>query len=225
MIKLIIFDWDDVFSLGSTEGYYDCYHQAMLGVGVYLPAKAEQKRIKAKWGTTHRMELEELLKEHPELVDKAVQIYEQHLFGDTFVSHLEPISGGKDLLLRLSSSYKLAVASGVDPGLLKEKILPRFGIPAEVFAQIMTSHDLDDPTYAKPHPHLAQAIMKAQGVNPEETIVVGDAPGDVRMAQAAGIEPVVVLTGHLTRPEAQKLGVRHIIPRVTELENILETHR
>jgi len=63
MIKLVIFDWDDVFTFGSTNGYIACYHQALLEVGVELSPEEELKRIKAKWGSTARSEISELLKE------------------------------------------------------------------------------------------------------------------------------------------------------------------
>lgn len=39
--------------------------------------------------------------------------------------------------------------------------------------------------------------------------------------RAAGIEPIVVLTGHLDRQEAKQLNVRHIVKDVTEIEAIL----
>jgi phosphoglycolate phosphatase-like HAD superfamily hydrolase len=42
------------------------------------------------------------------------------------------------------------------------------------------------------------------------------------MAQNAEVEPVVVLTGHLSQAEAAQLGVRHIIADITRLEGILQ---
>lgn len=41
MIKLIIFDWDDVFTQGSIKGYYACYHAALEAVGVRLDGAEE----------------------------------------------------------------------------------------------------------------------------------------------------------------------------------------
>ena len=220
MIKLIIFDWDDVFTQGSTQGYYKCYHEAIVGVGVNLSPEVERHRIAAKWGADHREEITELLKERPDLVDKACVLYENHLFGDTFLDCLSVLSGSQDLLTRLSGRYKLAIASGVHPKLLKERIMTKFNIP-EVFSEIITAYDLDDPLKAKPHPHIAEEIMKRQNISPPETIMVGDAKNDVLMARNAGIEPVVVLTGHLSRAEAQKLAVEKIIDDVTLLETVL----
>lgn len=224
MIKLIIFDWDDVFSQGSTTGYYKCYHEAIVGVGIHLDPEVEKERIAAKWGADHREEIGGLLKEHPELVDKACELYEKHLFGDTFVDCLSVVPGSQDLLNRLSGDYKLAIASGVHPKLLKERVMTKFNIP-DVFSQIITAYDLDDASKAKPHPHIAREIMRSQQVTPEETIMVGDARNDVMMARNAGIEPVVVLTGHLSRLEAEELAVDHIIEDVTKLESILQQLR
>jgi phosphoglycolate phosphatase-like HAD superfamily hydrolase len=220
MIELIIFDWDDVFTQGSTNGYYRCYHEAVAGVGVNLSPEVEKQRIAAKWGADHREEIAELLKERPDLVDKACALYENHLFGNTFLDCLSVLNGSQDLLTRLSRRYKLAIASGVHPKLLKERIMTKFNIP-EVFSEIITAYDLDDPLKAKPHPHIAEEIMKRQDVLPSETVMVGDAKNDVLMAQNAGIEPVVVLTGHLSSSEAQKLAVEKIIDNVTLLETVL----
>jgi phosphoglycolate phosphatase-like HAD superfamily hydrolase len=61
-------------------------------------------------------------------------------------------------------------------------------------------------------------IMESEGVSPAETVLVGDAASDMQMAWNAGIEPVAVLTGHLNRQQAEKLGVEHIIDNVTLLE-------
>lgn len=221
MIKLIIFDWDDVFTQGSIKGYYKCYHEAVTGVGVNLTTEEEDRRIKAKWGAGHREQLEELLKEHPELVDRAVEIYEEHLFGNTFVDCLTIIPGAEDFLRDLAKRYKLAVATGAHPKILRDRLMPKFNIP-NVFTQIITIYDLDDPAHAKPHPFMPNKIMEAEDVTPAETVLVGDAASDMQMARNAGIEPIAVLTGHLSREQAEKLGVKHIIDDVTKLESELQ---
>ena len=64
--------------------------------------------------------------------------------------------------------------------------------------------------------------MELTGMKPDETVLVGDAANDVKMARNAGIEPVVVLTGQLNRQEAEALNVRYIIDNVTLLEPVLE---
>jgi phosphoglycolate phosphatase len=220
MIKLIIFDWDDVFTLGSKEGYFDCYHKAITGVGVHLSPEDEHKRILSKWSKSFREELKELLKEHPELVDKACEIYDKEYWGNTFVDKLSVLPGTNELLERLSQKYKLAVATGNRHEMLKERIMPHFKIP-NVFSQIVSSHDIEDQQMTKPHPLMLEIIMKTQGVLPEETVFIGDARTDVQMAYNAHVTPIVVLTGHLSKKEAEELKVKYITDNVTLVETEL----
>jgi HAD superfamily hydrolase (TIGR01509 family) len=223
MIKLIIFDWDDVFTKGSIAGYYAAYHAALESVGVHLPPEEEDRRIKEKWGVSDREEVEYLLQEHPELIDKAYEVYEQHAYGQPFLDHISIIPGAQKFLTDIAQKYTLALATGANPKVLRDMVMPAYAIP-DVFSQIITIYDLDDISLAKPHPHIAQTIMKTQGITPEETILVGDAPTDMQMAWNAGIEPVAVLTGHLNRQQAEALGVKYIIDNVTQLEDILQKY-
>lgn len=219
MIKLIIFDWDDVFTLGSKEGYFACYHKALIGVGVYLEQEEEARRIIRKWGMDHIEELKELLREHPELVKRAAKIYENNLFGTTYVDCLKVVPGSTGFLLSLKKRYILALVTGIHPNVLKERIMPKFGFP-QVFSYITSAYDLE-AAKTKPHPFSVLEIMKKVGVTKDETIVVGDAANDVQMAFRAGVAPVVVLTGHLNSKEANKLGVKYILDDVTKLEDVL----
>ncbi|MBU0648212.1 HAD family hydrolase [Patescibacteria group bacterium] len=192
-IKLIIFDWDDVFTLGSKEGYFKCYHEALDGVGIQLDPVEEKKRILAKWGQPHREELRELLKEKPELLDQACKIYEEKLYGHTFIDQLSLVPGVIELLERLSQKYVLMVVTGLDRHIMNEKVIPKFGIP-QVFKQIVTTHDIKDPKHYKPSPFVPAQMLKEYDIQPDEAIFVGDATNDVLMAQGAHISPVVVLT-------------------------------
>ncbi len=55
--------------------------------------------------------------------------------------------------------------------------------------------------------------------------MVGDAKNDVLMAQSAGVEPIVVLTGHLKKEEAVELGLNNIIPTVAHLLNVIDSSK
>ena len=222
MIKLIIFDWDDVMTLGSTRGYYKCYHEALDEVGVHLDQDEEDRRIRAKWGSGHVAQLKDLLREHPELIDKAIELYERHFFGTTFVDCLEVVEGSQELVAELSKDFMLAVATGGHPRILKDRVLDKFNFP-DVFTQILTIYDIDDLAHAKPHPYMLNKILETQNVVPSEAVMVGDAENDILMAKAAGIEPIVVLTGHLNRQQAEALNVRYIIEDVTKLKDIVKT--
>jgi phosphoglycolate phosphatase-like HAD superfamily hydrolase len=220
MKELIIFDWDDVFTQGSKQGYYACYRAALEDVGVHLDEAEEDRRIKARWGAGGLKQLELLLQEKPELVERAYEVYQEHAHGKTFVDCLTIVPGSHDLLRRLANKYILAIATGAHPKVLHDLVMPKFHVP-DVFSQIITIYDLDDMDHAKPHPYIVEKIMATQGKQPEETVLVGDAQSDMEMAWNAGVEPVAVLTGHLSRQEAEELGVKHIIENVTLLEDEL----
>lgn len=220
MIKLVIFDWDDVITVGSKEGYFACYHKAINSVGVFLSPEEEYQRILRKWGKHYREEMKELLIDRPELVDQACQVWEKEFWGKTYIDQLQLNDGTIELLNRLKKKYLLAVATGSELKMIKEKVIPHFKIP-NVFSEYISSCDITDPEKMKPHPYMLQEIMKKLKVLPEETIFVGDAVGDVQMAVSANVTPIVVLTGQLNEDDANKLNVKHIINNVTQLERIL----
>lgn len=219
MFKLIVFDWDDVITLGATEGYIACYHKAIIGIGVNIDPKIERQTILHNWGKTYKEEIRAVVGNHSEL-DEAVEIFKEEFFADTFINHLTLVDGVNQLLLKLSEKYKLAVATGNHPDLLVKKIIPRFNIP-EVFSKIMYSSRIPSPEYAKPHPYMLKKIMEGLNCLSNETLYVGDAQADVEMANNAGVKVAVVLTGHLNSEQAKEMRVWKIIDEVTDLEKIL----
>ncbi len=218
MKKLVVFDWDDVVTLGSKEGYYACYRETLNALNIVLPEDELHKRIQRRWGQPYQEELRELLLERPDLLNQANKLFEEKFWGDVFVRELREVPGANELLTYLSSKYTLAVATGNHPDMLKKKIFPRFNIP-DVFAQIVTAYDVP-PEKTKPDPYMLEQIMKTQQCTPSETIYIGDAENDAKMAQNALVEPIVVLTGHLNRREAEKLGVKQILPDIIALRQL-----
>lgn len=214
MLKLIIFDWDDVIVLGSKEGYFACYHKALLSVGISLAPQEEHRRIVANWGKSYKQELRGLLPESLELLPQAVKAFDREYWGDTFVSSLKMLPGTNETLLTLSKKYLLAVATGNQLRMIKTRISPHFNIP-DVFSRILTSNEIKDQSMTKPHPFMLEKIMDELGVKPEETIYVGDSSVDVEMASNARVIPVIVLSGHLNKKEAERLKVKHIIHDIT----------
>jgi phosphoglycolate phosphatase len=220
MLKLIIFDWDDVITLGAKEAYFALYHRALMDVGVHLSLEEERVRILAKWGKPYQEVIKSLLSEHPDFVNKAVEIYETKK-SEVFLNTLRIIPGTQQLLSELSKKYKLAVSSGNSLEMIRDRIIPFFQIP-NVFSQIVSSHDIKDQSKTKPHAFMLEVILSQQKIEPEEAIYVGDAVTDVQMAGNANVTAVVVLTGHLSKKVAEGLKVQWIIPDITHLPNILD---
>lgn len=99
--------------------------------------------------------------------------------------------------------------------------MKKFKIP-HAFRDILSADDITEKENQKPAPYMLNKIMDFLRVAPNETIYVGDAKSDVLMAQNAGVIPVVVLTGHLSKLEAQKMGAIYIIGDVTKIEGVLK---
>ena len=99
--------------------------------------------------------------------------------------------------------------------------MPKFEVP-DVFSTIISSYDVSNPELQKPHPHIANTILEKHWVSPEEAILVGDARGDVAMARAAWVTPVVVLTGYLSQEEAENLEVEYILRDVGKIGTLFD---
>lgn len=220
MIKLIIFDFDGVVIIGSNEGYINCYHQALAAVGVTLAPDEERRRILARWGKGYKQQLELLLEEHPQLLTKAIGAYE-HFYHDTdaFEAKIRLVPGAKETLEQLSKSYILAIASGMMRKSM-EKLLERFSL-SDYFKHVFTIDDVTELNHMKPSPFMVHKIMKLTNNSPHEALVIGDAKGDMVMAKAANVIPVAVLTGHLTKSEAEHLGIKYIVSDITKLDTVL----
>lgn len=219
MYKLIVFDWDDVITLGATDGYLACYHEAIKSIGFQVDPQVEKEQILKNWGKTFKEEIESVTGKTP-LVDKAVGVFNENFFGNTFVNKLSLVQGVNEFLISLKENYKLAVATGNHPNLLLTKIMPKFNIP-NVFSEIMYSAILPNPSLAKPNPYMLETIMKNLGIQKKETLYIGDAKTDVSMAESAGVNMVVVLTGHLNRKQAEELKPWRILEKVTDLKTVL----
>ena len=217
--KLIIFDFDGVIITGSNEGYFTCYHKALGSVNVRLEPSEERKRILEWWGKGHKKQLELLLKEHPDKLDGAITAYEKCYFSPLFHKKIKLVDGADAELERLFQTRTLAIASGMVRKTMDD-LIEKFHIP--YFKRILTFEDAKKEEHKKPSPYMLFQLMNECGVTKDETVYVGDAENDVIMAKGAGVTPIVVLTGHLNREEAEKLGVKYIIPEVTYLETILD---
>lgn len=219
MIKLIIFDFDGVIVTGSNKKYFYCYHQALTKVGIKLDPEVEKQRILERWGQGYKKQLQLLLKEHPKLLSKATKKYQDCYFSST-AEKIKLVPGTKKFLELLSQKYILAIASGKIRNKLDQAI-KKFHL--QFFKKIVTNEDLKREVDRKPAPYMLNKIMRDLSIKPNQTIYVGDAANDVIMARNAGVTPVVVLTGLLTKPLAQSLKVKFIIKDITGLANIIPT--
>ena len=132
--------------------------------------------------------------------------------------YVEPLyDGAAETLDRLrAEGWRIAMATGKS----------RRGV--ETIIRMHDWSDLFDSTHCaddgpgKPHPAMVLEAMRALGVGPERTIVVGDTAHDMRMAKAAGAYAQGVSWGFHTADEVMEGGADHIAHDFAELNRQLD---
>ncbi|MDX2264940.1 MAG: phosphoglycolate phosphatase [Hyphomicrobiales bacterium] len=99
-------------------------------------------------------------------------------------------------------------------------ILRRLGV-AEFF-QSVVGERRGEPR--KPDPEPLRRVMRALGVDPADTVMVGDSAADAGCAQAAGAPVVLVRFGYAHGP-VEELGAQAIISHLSELDAALDRLR
>jgi phosphoglycolate phosphatase len=73
----------------------------------------------------------------------------------------------------------------------------------------------------KPHPHMLRKAMAEAGVEPADTVVVGDTVFDVRMARNADVAAIGVGWGYHEEEELRAAGAHCVIHSFAELPSVL----
>lgn len=132
--------------------------------------------------------------------DKAVDAHSRRY--EPLREHVTPLPRTADLL-RACAGRGLAVVlatSGKESDL--EWMLPAIGADDAVTGAT-TSADVDD---GKPEPDLLTTAMRDHGLDPQRTVVVGDAVWDVEAAQRAGLPCIGLTCGGISAQELRDAG-------------------
>ena len=114
----------------------------------------------------------------------------------------EPIDGAFEFIKQIKKEVpeiKLALVTS-DSTDNAERTLARFGV-LDLFSSVEGS----DIIPAKPSPKPLERVCKKLNIQLSETIVIGDAPNDIRMSLEAGVK-VLCLEGLATKNELEALG-------------------
>lgn len=213
-------DFDGVYTLKSEDAYPAVFWGVLSDLDVHVTYERLLEQLDEHWGSSMTSILENLLPERPDLWKRGKQILKESLM-DLFPELITAVPGSAESTERLATQYNLALISAADRDVLLERIFPLVGLKEEYFqAGIFTADQMNTSKgeYPKPDPYALNELMKRTGATPSNTIMVGDSDTDVLSAFAAGVEPIVTLTGNLTEFEAQELGVKYIIEDFTCLE-------
>lgn len=182
--ELIVFDWDG--TLMDSEAHIVASMEHSIA-DLNLPRR-EKAAIRDIIGLGLR---EAILKLYPDaddtLCQQLVDRYRYHFFAD---DPCETFPGAGELLAALSGQgYLLAVATGKGRRGL-DRVLESTG-----FHEFFHATRCADETHSKPHPQMLEEIMEVLGVEPHQTLMVGDTEYDLQMAQNAGTAALAVSYG------------------------------
>lgn len=125
--------------------------------------------------------------------------------------------GARDLLLQLDEAgYLLSIATGKARRGLNHMI-ESHGLEG-MFIGAQTADDAP----SKPHPQMVLNCMEATGVEPENTVLVGDTEFDIAMARAAGCHAVGVSWGYHPHDRMMRANPHRIIERFDHLPALLD---
>ena len=130
-----------------------------------------------------------------------------------------PIPGARDVLMRLSTKYRIVVTTGrrVPPEKVWEE-LREFGL-AEFVDEVRTLVGSDG---LWERDGLLKRVLEENGVRPEEAIFVGDYWVDMESARRAGLRAIAVRTGLEPDDRLKEHGADAIIDGIWELERLLK---
>lgn len=129
-----------------------------------------------------------------------------------------PIDGALELVSTLKRrGFKLAVLSNRTSHTLHD-LVRQIGV-AEYLDLVVPSDHVSHP---KPHPEIVLKAVDMLAVSPERCVVVGDAPSDVQVGQAAGTKTIAVLVGVHTREELVHAEPDYIVETLFDILPLLE---
>jgi phosphoglycolate phosphatase-like HAD superfamily hydrolase len=82
-----------------------------------------------------------------------------------------------------------------------------------------------DVTSTKPAPDLVHAALQRVAANPDDAVMVGDTPWDVRAAAQAGVGTITVITGGFSEAELRESGAVAVYESVADLLDDLDGTR
>jgi HAD superfamily hydrolase (TIGR01509 family) len=198
MIKAVIFDIDGTL-IDSVDLHAQAWKEAFKHFGKDIPY--EDVRHQIGKGGDQLMPVffsKEELKEFGSEMEK----YRGRLFKRDFLPKVRPFPKVRELFETiLSDGLSIALASSA-----KEEELKEYKKIAHIEDLVEEETSADDADKSKPHPDIFEAALERLGVEPGETIVVGDTPYDAQAAGKINLRTIGVLCGGFPEAELKAAG-------------------
>lgn len=121
----------------------------------------------------------------------------RRLFLRRFLRKVRPLPGARELLVRLrEKGLRLVIATSASG----EELDPLLRI-AGVEDLDLPRTTSDDAARSKPEPDVVRAALRVAGCRPDEALLIGDSPYDVRASAHAGTGTIALRSGGFTDEE------------------------
>lgn len=214
MKRLILWDLDGTL-IDTLEDLAEAVNHALKLRGLSLHGVDEYRKMVGH-GVRNlvKQALEASAQEiNDQLVDEALADFKEYYQAHIDV-HTRPYPGMPELLTELQDKgIKMAVASNkFQEG--TEYLIKEF-FPDIQFVAILGNR----PGYPlKPEPAIVEEVLSKGNIGPEDAVMVGDSPTDMRTAANGGIEAIAVSWGYRSKEE---LAGNRIVDTVNELGDCL----
>ncbi len=218
-LEAVVFDLDGVLIHGSNQGYFDCHAYALASVGLEIPLEEQRRRLLEFWSYPHEFQLGLFISD-PAQLKRASKLYEDYLFSDRFFSKVRPVPGATQVVMQLANcGLRLAIATGMHVRQVPIA-LNLLELDASSFKAIISGYEILDDNLQKPHPYMLNTLLARLQIRNDQGIYIGDSKDDIRMAKAAKVPSVAVLTGNMDQEQANSEAPDYILPSVADLPQL-----
>ncbi len=209
--RLVVFDWDGTL-IDSTAAIVHALRASAADLGLPVPSRERASHV-IGLGLFDAIGIAVPAIEREQLPEFVVR-YRHHYFAVD--GRLEPFEGIPQLLGELvDAGAWLAVATGKSRAGL-DRALEQTG-----FARHFLTTRCADEGAPKPDPWMLRDICEELGVDPVQSVMVGDTTHDLGMARAAGAGAIAVTYGAHPRRELEAEPSLAMVDSIAELRETL----
>lgn len=207
-LRLVVFDWDGTL-MDSEARIVDSMQQAIASLG--LPPRP-RPALSNVIGLGLMEALAGLYPDQDDAVLAAmVDVYREQFLGVNPVPQT-PFAGAEETLLWLAEQpVTLAVATG------KARRGLQRAFDESGFGTFFAHSRCADETASKPDPRMLLELIDSVGVDPAQTLMVGDTEYDMEMAQRAGVHSLAVSYGVHELERLQRWPILGFVDNITDL--------
>lgn len=206
--QLVVFDWDGTL-MDSEARIVACLQATARDADIEVPSHDAAKDI---IGLGLDEAIARLFDGHPaDVLARLGEGYRRHWLGGEHVP--APLFAGvREVIAGLDSAgYLLAVATG------KSRRGLNRAFEDTGLAHHFVASRCADETFSKPHPQMLLDILEQVGMDPAQTLVVGDTAYDMEMAANAGCHALGVSYGVHAPDRLLRSGARDCLDDLREL--------